>query len=172
MPAEQIDAIDQQTESFGSLIGRVAGTIGSDQFATADRAALKRMNFDRAPPLAFYRFAFRHLPNGWTNSRDDWQAILQGMALMAPQIHRPDYPFGRALVEHRYSETRLERLLAADGDTRQTLLLRTVRYLAAQKVGCDWRDIAVFLLTKDLGKRERNNMKIAADYYRNLPTKE
>ena len=164
MPDAQPDP-QATPDSIGSMIGRVAALIASENFPNADQAALKRMDLAREAPLAFYRFTMRHLPEGWQHQQPEWRAILQGMALMRPRIHNPTTPFGRALAENRYSEARLERLLAAQGESHRTLLLRAVRFLATKKLACDWRDIALLLLTQDREKRESLHMKIATDYY-------
>jgi len=156
-------------ESLGSMLARLAGLIASENFPNADRAALKRMDPEHEPPLAFYRFAMRHLPEGWQRQNRQWQTMLQGVALMSPKIHDPALPFGRALAENRYSETRLERLLATRDESHRALLLRAIRFLAAKKLACDWRDIARLLLIRDEEKREAQHMKIATDYYRNQP---
>ena len=63
------------------------------------------------------------------------------MAVMAPSIHRPDRGLGKALAEAGYSEARLERLLASEGDTRRSLLIRAARFLASKSAS--WR----YLLT-------------------------
>jgi len=154
-------------DSLGSVVARLAGLIASENFPNTDRAALKRMGPGHEPPLAFYRFAMRHLPESWEHQNRQWQTLLQGMALMSPRIHDSALPFGRALAENRYSEARLERLLATEDESHRALLVRAVRFLAAKKLACDWRDIAHLLLIRDENKREAQHMKIATDYYRN-----
>jgi len=168
MPAVQPEP-RANPESFDSMIARLAGLIGSENFPNADRAVLKRMDPDQEPPLAFYRFAMRHLPEVWHHQKRQWQSILQGMALMSPKIHDPSLAFGRALAENRYNESRLERLLASQNESQRTLLVRAVRFLATKKLACDWRDMARLQLTQDREKRESLHMKIATDYYRHQP---
>lgn len=168
MPAVSPDT-QAATPSLAIQISHLAGLLASEHFPSGDRAMLKRLDPARPPGLAFYRFALRHLPDGWQAQVGDWQVILQGMALMAPQIHDPDLPFGRALAENRYSEARLERLLAIEGDTRRTLLLRAIRFLASRKLACNWYDIARLLLTRESDKLERLHRQIATDYYRHQP---
>ncbi len=151
-----------------STIGRIAQVIDSDRLPTGERAALRRMVPTQAPPLTFYRFALRHLDAGWdadAELRKDWITIVAGLALMSPNAHRPDRRLGTALAEAGYSEARLERLLAADGDTRRTLLLRAARFLAAKGSACNWVDAAQLLLTRAPDKREQIQRRIAKDYY-------
>jgi len=65
-----------ETESLWASIARLAGILSSEHFPTGDRAALKRMAPDQPPPLAFYRFAFRELPEGWEYRRPVWQTLI------------------------------------------------------------------------------------------------
>lgn len=172
MQNRQPKADEEVAKSLASVIGSISGIIASENFSNSDRAALKRMDPSGAPPLSFYRFAFRHLPRHWETRRKAWQAILHGMALMSPHIHRPEMPLGKVLAEERYSEARLERLLAAEGETRRTLILRAVRFLAAKKQPTNWTDIAGLLLTREADRQEDLHMRIAGDYYKNLKDKE
>jgi CRISPR system Cascade subunit CasB len=164
MPEPQ--APEQPT--LAAAIGRAAGTICSDGFPTGDRAKLRRMAPGQPLPLVFTRFALAHLPEGWERQPDDWAALLAGIAIMAPHAHRPRHGLGRALAEAGYSEARLERLLDADGETRRTLLLRAVRFLAAKGAPFDWHDAAQLLLTRDDSKRDRINQRMALDFFSNL----
>jgi CRISPR system Cascade subunit CasB len=154
-----------------AVISRLAGLLAGEHFPAGDRAALKRMAPDQPPHLAFYRFAFRELPEGWEHQRAAWQTLTAGMALSSNHgnPHDPKRPLGRALAEQGYSEARLERLLAAEGDTLNTLLLRAARFLAAKGEAADWSDAArllgLFSADRD---HEQIRREIARDYYRNL----
>ncbi len=156
----------QTPMSLESTIGHIAGVIGSEGFPTGERAALRRINPGQTPPLAFYRFALRHLGEGWESSLADWMTLVAGIALMSPNAHRPDRGLGRALAESGYAEARLERLLASEGNTRRTLILRTARFLAAKGSPCNWAEVAQLLLTREPEKRERLHRRIARDFYR------
>lgn len=172
MPNAQPEKAPGATQSLATEIGHITGVIASDNFPTSDRAILKRMDLNRMPPLAFYRFAFRHLPDNWQAERRTWQTLLTGMALMSPRIHRPDLPLGKALAENRYSEARLERLLSAEGELLLTLCLRAVRFLASKKLAVNWLDIANLLLSRAAEKQEAVRMRIAGEFYKHQPTKE
>ncbi len=158
--------VSQAPMSLESTIGHVAGVIGSEGFPTGERAALRRISPSHPPPLAFYRFALRHLGEGWETRLADWMTLVAGIALMSPNAHRPDRGLGRALAESGYAEARLERLLASEGSTRRTLLLRTARFLAAKGGPCNWSEVAQLLLSREPEKRERINRRIAQDYFR------
>lgn len=159
-----------ETSPLPVLIGRAAGILSSDGFPTGDRARLRRMAPNQPPPLAFTRFALSHLAPGWEHQADDWAVLLAGLAIMAPHAHRPDRGLGRALAEAGYSETRLERLLNADGDTQRTLLLRAARFLAARTSPFNWTDAARLLLSREEGLREQIRRRIAHDFFSNLNT--
>jgi len=158
--------------SLGSIIGRLASVIASDNFPSGERAALKRLTPGAPSPLSFYRFAFRYLPENWENNKLAWGTVVAGLALMHPHPHRPDRPAGRALAESGYPEARLERLLEAEGDVLHTLLLRAVRFLAAKGESVNWTDFARLLMSIDPAKREAASLQIARSYYRNLKEKE
>lgn len=159
-------------DSLGGIIGHLAGVIGSENFPTGERAALKRLTPRLPPSLTFYRFAFRHLPEAWEAQQAEWMAVVSGLALMCPGPHRVDRPAGRALAEAGFSEARLERLLAAEGEDLRTLVLRAVRFLAAKAESVDWVDLARLVLTKDRDKLEKVRFKFARDYYSHLKEKE
>jgi len=166
MQQEQVDEKETRPKSsLASHISRIAGVLASDGFSTADRAALRRMAPGQAPPLAFYRFAIRYLPEGWESNLSDWTTLLASMAVMAPSIHRPDRGFGKALAEAGYSEARLERLLASEGDTRRSLLIRAARFLASKSASFNWNDCAQMLLVRDADKLERLQLRVARDFY-------
>ena len=158
--------------ALASLIGHVAGVLAGPRFPTGDRAALRRMTPGKPLPLVFTRFALQHLPDGWEPRRDAWATLLAGIAIMSPAAHRPGRGLGRALAEANYSEARLERLLATEGDTLRTLLLRAARFLAAKGAAFDWTDAAGLLLTTDAQKRDRLHQRIARDFFSHQRTEQ
>ena len=152
-------------------IGHLAGVVGSTGFPNGDRAALRRMSPDQPPPLGFYRFAAHHLPEGWDRDADaikDWMTIVAGIAVMSPDAHQPRRGLGAALAEAGYAESRLERLLASEGDTRRLLLLRAARYLSAKSARGNWVDGAHLVLVRSSDRREAVHRKIATDFYMTL----
>ena len=147
-------------------MAHLCGVLSSHAFPTGERAALRRMSPGRPPPLYFYRFALHHLPDGWAQAEDDWITLVAGIALMAPHACRPGRGLGQVLGEQGYSEARLERLLQSEGETRRTLFLRAVRFLAAKAAPFDWADAARLLLTRDPRKLEGIHRHLAGDFYR------
>lgn len=157
--------------SLAGTIDRIATLLSSRDFPSGERAALRRMSPGQPPPLAFYRFALGYLPEGWERDRDDWCSIVTGIALMAPSAHQPGIGLGSVLARTGYSEFRLERLLGSRGETRRTLLLRAVRFLASKAASFDWTQAARLLLTRDTDQLEALHRHIATDFYRELENK-
>ena len=156
------------TPTLAQTIGRVAQVLASDHFPTGERARLKRLDPGGSPALVFYRFAFRHLPEGWENHEPAWMTLVAGIALMGESAHRSQRPVGQALAEAGYAEVRLERLLAADSATLHTLLLRAARFLAAKNASCNWVDFARLLLATDHERHESAQLAIARTFYRHM----
>ncbi len=159
-----------QSQSLSSVIGTIAGVISSDRFPTGERAALRRMTPRQPPPLAFYRFALSHLPDGWDHSKEsqkDWMTLMAGISIMSPNAHDPKSSLGRVLAEKNYSEARLERLLSdsAVGDVRRILVLRVARFLGSKSSPFNWVHAARLLLTQDDEKLMAVREQIAKDYY-------
>jgi CRISPR system Cascade subunit CasB len=126
------------------------------------------MTPEKAPPLAFYRFAFRHLPDFWETRQQEWMTIVAGIAIMSRNPHNPRQPVGSVLAESGYSENRLERLLAAKEDMLHVFVLRTARFLAAHGEAVNWNDFARLVLSQDLESSDVARHAIARDYYRHL----
>lgn len=165
-------AAQAPTERGGlaSIVARLARLLESDSFPTGERARLKRLRPTAPPPLSFYRFALKHLPEDWDRHLErqrDWITIVAGMAIMSPFIHDPQSPLGTVLGQERYSEARLERLLAAEGDVMRTLALRVCRFLAAKHRAFNWLDLAWLLLSRGDPRRQAQE-RIARDYYRQI----
>lgn len=161
------NVIAEDRETPWKLAGKLARIICSDNFPTGDRAALRRMTPGDDPPLQFYRFFFRHLGDDHLDDLLKWKTICAGIAIMAPHAHNSGINAGRALAETGYAEQRLERLLAAKDETRDTLLLRAARFLAAKGSSVNWGDFAWLIMAKNDEQVERAKRKIASDYYRN-----
>ncbi len=159
-------------EPLAAVVARLDGVLGSDAFPPGERAALRRMTPEEPPPLAFLRFAFRHLPPGWEGQSAAWMVICAGLALMSPRAHRSDQPAGRVLADAGFSGPRLERLLAGEGKAQRTLLLRAVRLLRAKRMAVNWIDLASLALATDSETREAVRLRIARDYYRTSGKKE
>ncbi len=103
-----------------------------------------------------------------------WAGVAQAVAILTPvgsgrdespgSAHDGARPMGSALFDAGISELRLARLLAAKGDLRHDLLIRTCRRLArdARYRRFDLRTLAWFLVRGG----EATDQRIARDYYR------
>ncbi|MCX7167490.1 MAG: type I-E CRISPR-associated protein Cse2/CasB [Rhodocyclales bacterium] len=148
----------------------LAALLVSAGISNGERAALKRMALDGPAPLALHRLLLAHVDDAWQDERwlADWRAVVCALAIQRDGGFNPAAPFGQALAEARFAESRLERLLAASGDTLRALALRAARQVAAKGIACDWRTFAELLFTRDSEYRERINTRIARDFYRTL----
>ncbi len=153
-----------------SQVPGLARALADPHFSNGERAALKRMALDGPAPLALHRFLLRQVDEAWQGERwlPGWRALICALAIQRDGGFDPVRPLGQALAEARYAESRLERLLAADGDTLRALALRAARQIAAKGIACDWRQLADLLFAATPDSRERSNTRIARDYYRNL----
>jgi CRISPR system Cascade subunit CasB len=166
---------DVELPTLSTRVGRIAALLTGDRYPSGDRAVLKRMAPGTTPPLAFYRLWLRYLdddlPSGGQTAA--WALVVWGLASAAPGAHRPDRGLGRALAESGFSESRLERLFAADqDDTLLPLAADAVRFLAAKREVFNWVHLAGLLLTRAEVQREVVHRRIATDYYRYLPRPE
>ncbi len=132
---------------------------------------------------AFRRLAARYDLLGVPVVERKWCLIVHGIALMTPtrgggaSAHNPNRPVGAALFRGGeegpresgfYSESRLNRLLAARGSVLHVLLARMFRMLAATDVSFDWREMTWFILNDEfnVSRAEEGRRRIAHDYYR------
>jgi CRISPR system Cascade subunit CasB len=160
-------ALAEDSIHLANLIGKISRIISGDDFPNGDRARLRRMNPGTTqPPNAFYRFAFAHLPEGWERSSCEWEVTIAGLAIMHPFMHDVHVQTGKALAESMYSEQRLERILAAEGDVLYTLILRLARYMSAKAQAINWAELARLLFCKESQLADRARLKIARDYFR------
>jgi CRISPR system Cascade subunit CasB len=152
----------------------LAQLLASDGIPNGERAALKRMALDGPAPLALHRLLLRHIDETWQSETwlADWRALICALALQRDGGFDPRLPFGQALAEARFAESRLERLLVAGDDTLRALALRAARQVAAKGIACDWRQFAELLFSRLPEARERINTRIARDFYRHLKTME
>lgn len=157
--------------SLAAIVARLAGVIGAPHYPAGDRAVLRRWAPGKPVPLAFYRLWLCHAGGELPTEAhtEAWMTLAWGIATMGAQAHQPGRPLGQTLAESRYSEGRLERLLAAPDALRTDLFMSTVRFLAAKNERFDWRDAATFLLVTDADKREGIHRRIANAYFRHLP---
>jgi CRISPR system Cascade subunit CasB len=157
-------------EPLTAPVARLAGVIGAPHYTAGDRAALRRWAPGQPLPLAFYRLWLRHADSELPAEvhTESWMTLAWGLATMGAHAHQPGRALGQALAESRYSEGRLERLLAAPDALRVDLFMSAVRFLAAKNERFDWGDAATFLLATDADRREGIRRRIASSFFRHL----
>lgn len=150
------------------LVPRLCAVIHSEGFPNGTRARLKRMVIGGPTPLAYHRFAIKHIPERWQGAHQAlaWRTLIGAIAGQHQNPHTPETSFGRSLANCGYSENRLESLLAAEGRVLATLALRATMRLGVQRARCNWRDVAWLLFATHTDSRERINRRIASDFYR------
>lgn len=148
----------------------LAALLASAGISNGERAALKRMALDGPAPLALHRLLLAHVDDTWQGEHwlADWRTVVCALAIQRDGGFNPSTPFGQALAEARFAESRLERLLSASGDTLRALALRAARQVAVKGIACDWRTFAELLFKDNSEYRERINTRIARDFYRTL----
>ena len=146
----------------------LAALLASAGMSNGERAALKRMALDGPAPLALHRLMLAQVDESWQGERwlPDWRVVICALATQRDGGYNPATPFGKALAEARFSESRLERLLAAGDNTLRMLALRAARQVAAKGIACDWRSLVELVFARDPSARERINIRIARDFYR------
>ncbi len=157
--------------SLASTVGRLAHAIGAEHFPNGDRVALRRWALGQPLPLAFYRLWLRQMDGDLPieASTEAWMLLAWSLSTLGADAHAPGRPWGQALAESGFAESRLERLLSASDDVRPDLFTAAVRFLAAKGGRFDLTEAARFLLTSDVDKRESLHRRIAQAFYRHLP---
>ena len=161
---------DKDTRTPAAHVPALAAVLKAEHFPTGERAALKRMGLDGPAPLAFHRFMLRHVDSAWQAESwiPEWRTLICALAIQRDEGFDPSSPLGQTFAEARFSEHRLERLLAATGETLHSLALRAARQVAAKGIAADWRQLADLLFSHNTEIREAVNRRIARDYYRTI----
>ena len=171
-----------ESRSWGDIAVSLSGQMARADFRRGDLAELRRMNPDGPNAAAFWKLLAPYGLLGSNTLECKWALILHGISLMTPTgdgnartAHAGHNPVGRALYlggdsqrsSALYSETRLNRLLMAQGPMLRTLLARTFRMLAAANVSFNWREMATFILNEgyDQQAAEQGRRRIARAYY-------
>jgi CRISPR system Cascade subunit CasB len=170
------DAFPKKSRHYASIIGAAGKALGSNWYPNGQRAELKR--YEPARNTAGETAALRLLINAGAQVEDmrpaevrNWIWLLHCMALLSAPNRDPhsvehNARPGRVLHRIGYSEARLSRLLDARGESFDTLLERTVRYIARYGEPLNWSKIALLLLRRDEDNAwaENARLAIARDY--------
>ena len=155
---------------IGRKIAKLAGAIG--RLEPGPAAALRRQPMDGSGSAAFWHLLVKCgiEPPGKRMERR-WATVIQSIAILTPKgrdnrrsAHDARNPMGSALKAAGISELRLARLLAARGQMRRDLVVRTCRRLAAKEaIRFDLGTLARFVLFE----HESQARWIARYYYTN-----
>lgn len=165
---------DETKATRASVIATIAGKIGHKDFPTGDRAALRRLDPENpsygglAVVLRVMRNAGAKIDGIGDDHLARWVLLVHAMSLMSAPDRSPHAKgdSGGVLHEAGYSEARLMRLLEARGTTRDGLLIRLARFLAAKNLRIDWTGLARLVLDDEDGEgAERTRLALARGYY-------
>lgn len=156
-------ASSESSESLAAVVGRLTAFLAA-QDNPGLAAELRRDALSGQPGIGFYRLAVALLPENWEREAEAWLCFLAAVVILTPKRHRPGRGLGEALVAAKYSELRLERLLAAAPDVLGDFVLSVARYLKAKDEGFDFTDLLVLLLARRDDTREEIRRRIALQY--------
>lgn len=161
---------EQRDRGPNELVPRLASQIARLDAGSA--AALRRGPLAGSGAAAFWKLLAGHEPP--LRDPEAWAPAVQAIAILTgvggsaadprESAHDPQHPMGAALFGTGLSELRLARLLAARGDLRHELLVRTCRRLARdpRHHRFDLRTLVSFAVYRG----EETDRRIARDYYR------
>ena len=155
-------------------VGLLSGALAGSSIATGDHAALRRMD-PQAPSghalIAAERLFVRSDLRPEGDDRKRWLLILHCLGLAGGR-HAREAETGRVLVEIRYSEERLTRLLSSDFAVVAGMTPRLARLLGSKGTPIDWLPLVQILrwtgLNEDRADPARN--RIARSYARAVVT--
>lgn len=144
------EAEAKPARTIGQNVGALARQMTRERLGTGGLAQLRRMDPLGMPPPIFWKlltdeFGAEPLPD---NQEQAWAIIIQAMAMMAPDPHRPKLPPGRVLAEAGYPEGRFVRLLRAEGEGLATELRTLARWSVSKALAFDWADLAALVLAR------------------------
>lgn len=162
----------QDQPTIWSIVSRIATRL-SDEHAIGERAALRRLSFERPDAPAFWRITVGELQavlptaSPYREEHEQrWAAILAGLAELAGAgLHQPKRRLGEAAAEAQLHETRLLKLLRAHGDALLGLVRPLAHQLVSKGVPVDWADVAQLVLSDGRADEDRVRRDIARHYF-------
>jgi CRISPR system Cascade subunit CasB len=130
-----------------------------------DLAELRRLDPNQPGAPAFFRILARVAPEAGGETMRRYAHFLRILALK-PEALSGDR-LGAVMAKAGVSESRVQRLLTARGETMRDQLRLIARRLA-NSGNLPWRGFADLLLTKDDKQAENKRLIIARDYWRAL----
>ena len=140
----------------------------SRQIAGLQRYQVNALSRGPLAVAAFWQLVRQATTPATVRDVDNWAALIQALAILTrkrtphPFTYAPARSMGAALFDAGVSELWLARLLAARGQRRRDLMIRTCyRLTAARRHRFDLRRLARFLLVAD----DETDRRIAREYY-------
>jgi CRISPR system Cascade subunit CasB len=130
-----------------------------------DLAELRRLDPDQPSAPAFFRIVARVAPEAGVETMRRYAHFLRVLALKPEALS--DDRLGATMAGAGLSESRVQRLLTARGETMRDQLRLIARRLA-NSGNLPWRGFADLLLTMDDKQAENKRLIVARDYWRTL----
>ncbi len=133
-----------------------------------ERAALRHLGRTLNQP-AFWNIVVRTLERAYDRKLCDdelerWGVILEGLAHLLP-FHRKKSALGRALASADIHETRVLRLLRAEGESLRALVRPLAHQFSSKGQHVDWADVARLVLSDGHSSADGIRRQIARDFY-------
>ncbi|NCC56324.1 MAG: hypothetical protein EOM17_01735 [Synergistales bacterium] len=163
-----------ESSDLKSVIATLAGVLSSPHFPKGNLAELKRMKSD-TPSLPFWRILFDYIPNVLRSDEtmeNHWITILNGMAIMAPNIHSNASSHSIGAVFTLLPAQRMNQFLRSKGKGLSDQIRLFARICASKHTPVDWYTLALLLIAS--GKQSEGKIKrnIAKEYIKESQKKE
>jgi len=157
-----------------SVIAALAGVLGSPHFPKGDLAELRRMTYD-TPPLPFWRVLYDYVPEVLRTNEsmeNHWITILNGMAIMAPEIHSEAPSHSVGAIFTLFPAQRMNQFLRSKGKNLSDQIRLFSRLCASKNTPVDWSTLALLLFSS--GKQGEGKIKrnVAKEYVKEYGKKE
>jgi CRISPR type I-E-associated protein CasB/Cse2 len=137
-----------------------------NQERRGDLAELRRMDPERPDAPAFFRMLVRHRPDADPDFARRCARLVRLLALRPEALQAGS--LGKAMAKHGISEARVQKLLAARGETLAAQIALIARRLEQERT-LPYSELGDLLLRDDDGEAaDRIRLRIASDYFRAL----
>ena len=155
-----------EDHDLNSTVATLAGVLGSPHFPRGDLAELRRMK-TTSYPLAFWRILSDYVPDELRlgdSREEEWAVIVNGMAIMAPNIHSPAQIHAVGAVFSTFPQGRIMHFLRSKGDNLVAQIRLLARLCTSKNTPIDWTTLTWLLFAGE--KAENTRRKVAKEYVR------
>ena len=155
-----------EDHDLNSTVATLAGVLGSPHFPRGDLAELRRMK-TTSYPLAFWRLLSDYVPDELRlgdSREEEWAVIMNGMAIMAPNIHSPAQIHSVGAVFSTFPQERIMHFLRSKGENLVAQIRLLARLCASKNTPIDWTSLTWLLFAGE--KAENTRRKVAKEYVR------